>query len=141
MNSRNGNGSGPRARQALARGQIVVRDGKGAKDRVTMLPQRLEAELREHLKRVKLLHENDLAEGFGEVWLPHALARKYPSAGKEWVWQYVFPAKGRSTDPRTGMERRHHVNDTALQRAIKDAVQLAKLSKRATCHTLRKVST
>ena len=104
---------------------------------MTILPQSLEAELQQHLQRVKLLHEQDLGEGFGDVWLPHALARKYPRAGREWPWQWVFPARGRSKDPRTGLERRHHVNETALQRAIKDAVRLAKLSKRATCHTLR----
>lgn len=121
----------------FARGQIGVRDGKGAKDRVTILPQSLASELQQHLQRVKLLHEEDLAEGFGDVWLPHALARKYPRAGRQWPWQWVFPARGRSKDPRTGVERRHHVNETALQRAIKDAVGLAKLSKRATCHTLR----
>jgi integron integrase len=118
-------------------GRIVVREGKGDKDRMTMLPDRLKAELQTHLERVKLLHETDLAEGFGQVYLPHALARKYPKADREWVWQYVFPATGRSKDPRTGMVRRHHVNELAVQRMIKEAVRLARLKKPATCHTLR----
>ena len=121
----------------FASGRIVVREGKGDKDRMTMLPDRLKAELQTHLVRVKLLHETDLAEGFGQVYLPHALARKYPKADREWVWQYVFPATGRSKDPRTGMVRRHHVNELAVQRMMKEAVRLARLKKPATCHTLR----
>jgi integron integrase len=121
----------------FASGRIVVREGKGDKDRMTMLPDRLKAELQTHLERVKLLHETDLAEGFGQVYLPHALARKYPKADREWAWQYVFPAAGRSKDPRTGMVRRHHVNELAVQRLMKEAVRLARLKKLATCHTLR----
>jgi integron integrase len=121
----------------FARGRIVVRGGKGDKDRETVLPETLKLELRRHLERVKLLHEKDLAEGFGAVYLPQALARKYLNAEREWVWQYVFPAAGRSKDPRTGMIRRHHVNELAVQRVMKEAVRLAKLKKPATCHTLR----
>jgi integron integrase len=121
----------------FATGRIVVREGKGDKDRITMLPDCLKVELQTHLERVKLLHETDLAEGFGRVHLPHALARKYPKADREWAWQYVFPAAGRSKDPRTGMVRRHHVHELAVQRMMKDAVRLAKLKKPATCHTLR----
>jgi len=86
---------------------------------------------------VKLLHEQDLAEGFGRVYLPHALARKCPNADREWGWQYVFPAAGRSKDPRTGTLRRHHVNELAVQRLMKETVRLARLKKPATCHTLR----
>jgi integron integrase len=121
----------------FARGRVVVRGGKGDKDRETMLPEALRPELQQHLQRVKLLHEKDLAEGLGAVYLPHALARKYPNAAREWIWQYVFPAAGRSKDPRTGIVRRHHVNELAVQRIMKEAVRLAKLKKPATCHTLR----
>jgi integron integrase len=119
------------------RGHIVVRQGKGDKDRVTMLPECLQPELQTHLQRVKLLHEKDLAEGFGRVYLPHALARKYPNVDKEWVWQYVFPSARRSKDPRSGIVRRHHANELAIQRAMQAAVRLAKPGKPATCHTLR----
>ena len=118
-------------------GRIVVREGKGDKDRITVLPDKLTLELHQHLERVKLLHETDLAEGFGRVYLPHALARKYPNADRDWVWQYAFPAAGRSKDPRTGAERRHHVHELAIQRIMKQAVRLARLKKPATCHTLR----
>ena len=92
----------------FAYGQITVRDGKGAQDRVTMLPQAVEEPLQRHLAKVQLLHEEDMAEGYGEVYLPYALARKYPRAGRSWEWQYVFPAFKRSIDPRSGLERRHH---------------------------------
>jgi integron integrase len=119
------------------RGQVVVREGKGDKDRVTMLPQSLVNELQAHLKRVRLLHEKDLAEGFGSVQLPHALERKYPAAGRDWVWQWAFPSARRSVDPRSGIERRHHANELAVQRTMKSAVRLAGLMKPATCHTLR----
>ena len=121
----------------LGRGQIVVREGKGDKDRVTMLPERLRPELEQHLERVKLLHQRDLAEGFGRVYLPHALARKYPSADRQWSWQWVFPSVRRSRDPLSGRVGRHHANENAIQRAMKDAVRLARLVKPATCHTLR----
>jgi integron integrase len=121
--------------------QLTVRDGKGAQDRVTMLPQSLEKPLQRHLAKVQLLHEEDLAEGFGEVYLPYALDRKYPNAGRSWTWQYVFPAAKRSVDPRSGKERRHHVSDTVLQKAVKSALQQAGIHKRGTCHTLRHAST
>lgn len=86
---------------------------------------------------MKLLHENDLSEGFGRVLLPHALERKFPNADRQWAWQWAFPAASRSIDPRSGQERRHHVDEKTLQRAVAEAVALAKLGKRATCHTLR----
>ena len=117
--------------------QLTVRDGKGAQDRVTMLPKSLAEPLQHHLAKVQLLHEEDLAEGFGEVYLPYALDRKYPSAGKSWAWQYVFPAAKRSVDPRSGEERRHHVSDTVLQKAVKSALQQAGIHKRGNCHALR----
>lgn len=117
--------------------QIVVREGKGFKDRVTLLPESVKQALEEHLKRVKLLHEKDLAEGNGRVYLPYALSQKYPSADREWGWQYVFPAAGVSRDPRSGVVRRHHVNEQGLQRAMKDAIRLARIAKPASCHSLR----
>ena len=117
--------------------QIVVREGKGFKDRVTMLPESVKAALLEHLKRVKLLHEQDLASGNGRVYLPYALQEKYPNANREWGWQYVFPAAGLSRDPRGGEIRRHHCNEQVLQRAVKDAVRLAGIAKPASCHSLR----
>ncbi|MGI9212709.1 MAG: integron integrase [Methylococcaceae bacterium] len=117
--------------------QITVRDGKGEKDRMTMLPQTVLEPLRAHLEKVKVLHEHDVEDGFGEVYLPYALERKYPNAAREWGWQYVFPAQNRSTDPRSGQTRRHHVDEQSLQRAMKKAVRAAGLTKPATCHTLR----
>jgi integron integrase len=117
--------------------QITVRDGKGEKDRMTMLPQTVIEPLRAHLEKVKVLHEHDVEDGFGEVYLPYALERKYPNAAREWGWQYVFPAENRSTDPRSGQTRRHHVDEQSLQRAMKKAVRAAGLTKPATCHTLR----
>jgi integrase len=93
--------------------------------------------LRRHLARVKLLHEEDLAAGYGEVYLPYAFARKEPSAGTSWTWQYVFPASKRSIDPRSAVERRHHLSETVLQRAVKDAIRRAGIPKRGSCHTLR----
>jgi len=119
------------------RREIVVRDAKGGHERVTMLSASLVAPLQEHLKRVKLLHEQDLAAGYGHVYLPYALDRKYPNAAKEWGWQYVFPSDRLSTDPRAGVKRRHHVDESNLQRAVKDAVRLARLAKPASCHTFR----
>jgi integron integrase len=121
----------------FAANHILVRDGKGWKDRVTMLPDRLKAKLQTHLKRVKLLHEKDLADGHGRVYLPFALSKKYPNAEREWGWQYVFPATGLSRDPRSSMMRRHHVNEQGLQRAVKEAVRLAGITKPASCHSLR----
>jgi integron integrase len=117
--------------------QVVVREGKGFKDRVTLLPAAVKAALAEHLKRVKLLHQQDLAGGNGRVYLPYALKEKYPNANREWGWQYVFPAAGLSRDPRGGEFRRHHANEQVLQRAVKEAVRLAGIAKPATCHSLR----
>jgi integron integrase len=121
----------------FSRLQITVREGKGNKDRITMFPPSLADPLRRQLERAKALHEADVREGFGRVYLPHALARKYPNAGREWCWQCVFPASKRSTDPRTGREQRHHVAETALQKAVKGAVRSAGISKPGSCHTLR----
>lgn len=121
----------------FAANQIMIREGKGFKDRVTMLPDVVQEPLRVHLERVRLLHEADLRRGGGEVYLPLALSRKYPNAGREWCWQYVFPAASLSRDPRGGATRRHHVNEQGLQRAVREAVRLAGLTKPATCHTLR----
>lgn len=117
--------------------QITVRDGKGAKDRVTMLPQTLHTPLQRQLARTRLLHEEDLEAGHGSVYLPHALARKYPGADHEWSWQYVFPAAQRSRDPRTGMIRRHHLGEDGLQRAVKQALRQSGITKTGSCHTLR----
>ncbi|MBK9316050.1 MAG: integron integrase [Acidobacteria bacterium] len=116
---------------------IVVRYGKGDKDRVTMLPVSLKLRLRNHLSEVKHLHDLDLKDGFGEVWLPYALAIKYPSAPKEWLWQYVFPAAKRSIDPLTMKTRRHHLDESTLQKAVKSAVRKATVEKNASCHTFR----
>jgi integron integrase len=117
--------------------QITLRDTKGAVDRVTLLPAAVKEELKKHLKKVKALHKRDLKEGFGRVYLPFALERKYPNADMEWAWQYVFPAAGRSIDPRTGTERRHHVMERILQRAVSSAVRSANITKLGSCHTFR----
>jgi integron integrase len=119
------------------RREVLVRNGKSFKDRVTMLPEKLAGRLQAHLASVRLLHEKDLAEGFGEVHLPYALDRKYPNAGRSWGWQYFFPSGNRSEDPRTGKTRRHHVDEQTIQRAVKQAVRTAGLVKPATPHTLR----
>jgi integron integrase len=121
------------------RREITVRDPKGGHECVTMLSASLVAPLQEHLKRVKLLHEQDLAAGLGQVYLPYALDRKYPNASREWGWHAsrVFPSDRLSTDPRAGIKRRHHVDESNLQRAVKDAVRLARLAKPASCHTFR----
>ena len=121
----------------FTRNEIVVREGKGNKDRVTMLPASLADRLSSHLSVVKALHEADLAVGKGEVWLPTALAVKYPNAPKEWAWQYVFPAAGFSTDPRSGAVRRHHVDDKRVQRAVKLAAAKAGIAKQVSPHALR----
>ena len=118
-------------------GQILIRDGKGEKDRITMLPKTLLVPLQDQLRKAKQLHDLDLREGYGEVHLPYALARKYPRAGFEWTWQYVFPSKKRSADPDDGIIRRHHLDESVLQRAIKNATRLAGISKPVHCHTLR----
>jgi integron integrase len=119
------------------RHEIVVRQGKGGKDRRTMLPARVVEELRIQLVHAKRVHDRDLAAELGAVWLPDALARKFRNAAREWVWQYVFPASERSIDPRDGIERRHHLDEGVLQRAVKIAVARARIAKPATCHTLR----
>ncbi len=121
----------------LARLELTVHDGKGGKDRVTMLPRSLAAPLRSHLARVRAIHERDLAAGWGRVELPEALQRKYPRASTEWRWQWVFPQRRRWRDPTTGVQGRHHVHETVVQRAFKQAVARAGVTKRASCHTLR----
>jgi integron integrase len=117
--------------------QITVRDGKGAKDRYTVLPESLIAPLQAHLARVQLRHQEDLREGYGTVYLPGALDRKYPNAAREWRWQYVFPARDRSRDPRSGAFQRHHVDEATIQKAIRAASFRAGLTKRVSSHTFR----
>ena len=119
------------------RGELSVREGKGAKDRVTMLPASIIPLLQAHLSKVRILHCADLKEGNGEVVLPFALARKYPLAAREWCWQFVFPAVNRSRDPRSGIVRRHHISPDHIQRAVKTAIRLAQLNRNGSCHTLR----
>lgn len=121
----------------FSRFEILIRDGKGQKDRVTMLPRKLAAPLQHHLERVQVLHRQDLLEGFGRANLPHALARKYPNASQEWGWQFVFPSINRSADPRGGGIFRHHLHEKTIQRAIRNAVRRVGLNKPATPHTLR----
>ena len=121
----------------FTRHEIIVREGKGFKDRVTMLPEVVVASLKVHLVKVKALYEEDLVQGFGEVYLPFALDKKYPNAGREWGWQYIFPSKNLSVDPRSGKTRRHHVDEKGVQRAVKQAVRDAGLVKPATPHTFR----
>jgi len=121
----------------FASNQIVVRDGKGFKDRVTMLPASVKADLAQHLDRVRRQHQLDLDRGAGWVELPDALRRKYPSAGREWAWQWVFPATRIYVDHVTGERRRHHLHESVLQRAVKDAVRRAGIAKPASCHTFR----
>ncbi|MFN8382836.1 MAG: integron integrase [Anaerolineales bacterium] len=117
--------------------RIIVYDGKGGDDRVTMLPDSIIAPMREHLALSKAIHQKDLAAGLGSVVMPFGLDKKYPAAHKQWIWQYVFPASTLYTDRETGITRRHHIHETALQRAIKDAAKLAKINKRVTPHTFR----
>lgn len=121
----------------FARREIVVREGKGFKDRMTMLPDALIQPLKSHLMKVQVLHNEDLTAGFGAVFMPAALDKKYPNAGKEWGWQYVFPSVKLSIDPRSNVTRRHHADEKTVQRAVKKAVKLASLVKLATPHTLR----
>lgn len=116
---------------------IIVRDGKGAKDRRTILPESLIELLKNHLLRVKNIHRRDLRDGLGSIYLPHALERKYPTAHKEWIWQYVFPANTTSIDPRSGVVRRHHLSDSTIQKAVRAAAKLSRINKRVTPHTLR----
>ncbi|MBM3143967.1 MAG: integron integrase [Chloroflexi bacterium] len=117
--------------------QLVVRDGKGEKDRVTVLPDSIVATLQTHLVDVKAIHQKDLREGFGKVSLPYALARKYPNAPAEWAWQYVFPASQRSKDPLTGTIKRHHLDESVLQKAVRQAAKIAGISKPVSPHTFR----
>ena len=121
----------------LERRQLMVREGKGRKDRLTMLPERFLPELRAHLETVREIHIRDLRHGFGEVFMEQGLARKYPRAGREWAWQYVFPASQLAKDPRAEVVRRHHLHESALQKAIKQASRQAGIAKQVTCHTLR----
>jgi len=121
----------------FARGEVLVRDGKGAKDRITMLPASLEEPLQEHLRKVMKIHEKDLADDWGRVQLPMALDRKYPNAPADWRWQWVFPQEHRWKNTRTGEEGRHHVHETILQRAVKEAVSKAGVIKPVGCHTFR----
>jgi integron integrase len=117
--------------------QVTVRDGKGRHDRVTPLPGNVVALLRNHLERVKVIHEQDLAKGFGAVYLPYALDRKYPNAEREWHWQYVFPSRNLAIDPRCGVTRRHHVDQSVINKAIKGAVRKAGITKKVSAHTFR----
>ena len=119
------------------RNQIVVRSGKGAKDRVTLLPPGLIAPIRDHITAARQLHSKDLAAGLGEVYLPYALERKYPDAAKRWGWQYLFPAASTAVDPRSGKTRRHHQGESSIQRAVKRAITAAGIHKHGSCHTLR----
>lgn len=121
----------------FSRREIIVREGKGSKDRVTVLPENLLLPLEAHLGKVKALHERDLEAGFGEVYLPNALAVKYPNAPKAWGWQFVFPSPARSVDPRSGVERRHHIYETSVQRGVREASKLANIHKPVTPHVLR----
>jgi integron integrase len=139
-------GSGLRVKEGLrlrvkdldfAQGQIIIRDAKGNQDRLTMLPESITAQLQAHLVQVKQTHQDDLALGYGAVYLPSALTRKFPKADRQWIWQYVFPAKQRSVDPRSGIIRRHHLDDNALGRSLKQAASQAQIIKKVTCHTLR----
>jgi integron integrase len=115
---------------------LYVRNGKGGKDRIVTLADELITPLKRHLETVRTLHERDLAAGFGRVYLPNALAKKYPNAEREWKWQYSFPASQRSIDPRSGIERRHHLDDSCVRKAVTRAVRVAGINKKASCHTL-----
>ena len=121
----------------LQRNEITVREGKGGKDRRTVLPASLREALRLQIETARVQHARDVDAGFGEVWLPHALAKKYPNAAKQLAWQYLFPATRRSKDPRDGRERRHHIDEKQLQRAVSAAVKVAGIDKPATPHTFR----
>jgi integron integrase len=121
----------------FARNEIHVRDGKGAKDRITMLPESLKAALKDHLKRVKAIHDRDVADGWGRVQMPSALDRKCPNAPKDWRRQWVFPQENRWTNTQTKEQGRHHIDESLIQKAVRDALAKAGLTKRATCHTFR----
>ncbi|PPT05891.1 Integron integrase IntIPac [Geitlerinema sp. FC II] len=139
-------GSGLRLREAMqlrikdldfTQHQIVVQDTKGRQSRVTMLPTSIVEPLQEHLQMVKRLHQQDLEQGYGAVTLPFALARKYPNANRQWIWQFVFPSSTRCRDPRSGVIVRYHLHESGLQKAVKQAVRSAGLQKRVSCHTFR----
>jgi integrase len=115
----------------------MIRDSKGEKDRVTMLPQKIVEPLKEHLGKVKEIYREDLNNGYGSVYLPYAIERKYTNAKYKWGWQYVFPATRISTDLRSGIQRRHHLYDTVIQKAVKQAIINAGITKQASCHTFR----
>jgi integron integrase len=121
----------------FTQGQIAVRDGKGMESRVTMLPSRLIEPLQVQLQTVKQRQQQDLEKGYGAVYLPFALERKYPNANRSWQWQYVFPSDRLSSDPRSGIIRRHHLNESGLQKAVKQAAHASGISKRVSCHTFR----
>ncbi|BAP78378.1 integron integrase [Pseudomonas sp. MT-1] len=121
----------------FSRNEIIIRDGKGQKDRVTVMPASLVLPLKQHITLVRAIHQSEVAAGRGDVYLPDALARKYPNAPWEWAWQYVFPAAGLSVDPRSGSVRRHHLDEKRVQRAFKRAVAQSGIAKLATPHTLR----
>ena len=121
----------------FGRGEITIREGKGQRDRVTVLPGTLEGPLREHLRRVREQHETDLARGLGQAPLPEALARKYPNADREWGWQWVFPAASHYVDRETGRAYRHHVHESVVQKAVRQAGRRVGLAKRVTTHTFR----
>jgi integron integrase len=139
-------GSGLRLMEAIrlrvkdidfGRREMCVREGKGAKDRVTMLPASIIPLLHSHLSKVRVVHQTDLKDGYGEVGLPFALAKKYPHAAREWGWQFAFPSINLSRDPRSGIVRRHHISPNYIQRAVKTAIRLAHLNRNGSCHTLR----
>ena len=117
--------------------QILVRDGKGRNDRVTLLPEHVIGPLQAHMEKIRDLHEADLSQGHGSVYLPYALERKYPGADKEWRWQYLFPASRLPRDPRSGELRRHHISEQSVQRAVKRAANAGGIAKRVSPHVLR----
>ncbi|AMA08911.1 integron integrase [Picosynechococcus sp. PCC 73109] len=139
-------GSGLRLAEALnlrvkdvdfAQNQLIIRDTKGNEDRVTPLPHAVQANLNSHLEAVRRVHQQDLERGYGSVYLPYALAKKYPNADCTWIWQYIFPSYTLSQDPRAGVTRRHHLSESTIQKALKKAVQRSGLDKRVSCHTFR----
>lgn len=139
-------GSGLRLSEALnlrvkdidfAQHQVIVRDTKGNEDRITPLPKALQAPLTGHLQTVRQIHKQDLEQGYGSVYLPYALAKKYSTADRTWIWQYIFPSYSLSQDPRSGVTRRHHISESTIQKALKKAVQRSGLQKRVSCHTFR----
>lgn len=121
----------------LERQALIVRDGKGSRDRVVTLAAELVEPLEQHLRSVRLVHDKDVGDGYGETALPFALERKYPKAGRKWAWQYVFPARRRGVDPHSGVVRRHHIDESSVQKAVKAALREAGIEKPASCHTLR----